>query len=435
MIRYLTVFWFRRDLRLIDNRALFDALSVGKTTRCIFIFDQNILEDLSDRQDKRVSFLHEKVRELRGELNRHGSDLWVYYGKPEAIFEKMLRIHPILQVVAGADFEPYGIARDKSVQSLCESYGVNFKRITDHLIFEPDAIVKEDGTPYQVFTAYKKRWLSNFTSSHTHLYNTVSLLNNLQHCGIGPKQITLDEMGFERVIHCVPDINLENHNLKQYEKTRDIPSLDATSRLSVHLRFGTVSVRQVVKMAIKMNDTFLSELIWREFFAMLLFFYPETVIKCFKPAYESVKWINNKDDFKKWCNGETGYALVDAGMHELNASGFMHNRVRMITAGFLCKHLLIDWRWGEAYFAQKLNDFELSSNVGNWQWAAGTGCDAAPYFRIFNPITQQQKFDPDNEYILKWNGDAVKEKMISHEFARERCLSTFKTALNKQGGL
>lgn len=429
MKRYLSIFWFRRDLRIEDNIGLFETFKIKKTLRAIFIFDRHILDDLHLKNDRRVAFIHERIKDLRASFNRLGSDLWVYYGKPEEIFDKMLRIHPIARVFTNEDYEPYGMQRDKKIAAICAKYEVEFTGFKDHVIFHPNQVLKDDGTPYQVFTAYKRKWLEKFNENYLSPQSPHEWMSYLQHCGIGPKEITLEEMGFERCIHHVPDVELNESILKSYDKTRDFPAQNGTSQIGVHLRFGTLSVRKVVAFAARHNETFLSELIWREFFMMILYHFPHTVTKAFKSQYDNIEWRNNETEFKAWCNGETGYPIVDAGMHQLNATGYMHNRVRMIVASFLTKHLLIDWRWGEAYFAEKLNDFELSSNVGNWQWAAGTGCDAAPYFRVFNPSIQQKKFDPDGNYVNKWNPNQHLPPMVEHKFAVERCLKAYKKAL------
>lgn len=430
MKRYLSIFLYRRDLRIQDNNGLFKAFQFNKTLRPIFIFDTNILDDLHEKKDRRISFIQEELKELRAAYNRLGSDLWVYHGNPEEIFDKMLRIHPIANVFTNEDFEPYGIARDNAIKSICTKYQVQFHSFTDHTIFHPNKILKDDGTPYQVFSAYKRKWLKLFEHTELETYNSAPLFSYLQHCGIGPKEISVEQLGFERTPHHIPDAVLDRNVVRNYHKTRDIPSLNGTSQLGVHLRFGTLSIREVVKFASEHNEVFLSELIWREFFIMLLYHFPHTVTKSFKPKYDFIKWRNNKNEFDAWCNGETGYPIVDAGMQQLNKTGYMHNRVRMITASFLTKHLLIDWRWGEAYFAEKLNDFELASNVGNWQWAAGTGCDAAPYFRVFNPTLQQKKFDPDGHYVKKWNQNQHLQPIVDHKFAVDRCLKAYKSALN-----
>jgi deoxyribodipyrimidine photo-lyase len=299
------------------------------------------------------------------------------------------------------------------------------------VIFEEGEILKSDGTPYTVFTPYKKKWLQKLNSDIPEASNTWSYneMNFLKCDYILP---SLQDLGFIE-----SNIKVRSYDLSvinNYHKDRDFPARDKTSYLSPHLRFGTVSIRKIVIEAME-NPVFLSELIWREFFMQILFHFPRTVTENFRTKYDDIQWVNNPDDFQKWTNGETGYPIVDAGMRQLNKTGFMHNRVRMITAGFLCKHLLIDWRWGEAYFAQKLLDYELSSNVGNWQWAAGTGCDAAPYFRVFNPESQQKKFDPEKEYIRKWiddfNTKTYPEKIVEHDFARQRAIFTYKSGLKK----
>lgn len=430
MNRYLSIFWFRRDLRIDDNLGLLEAFKSKKTLKPVFIFDTNILDDLQDSNDQRVSFIHDQIKILRSQFKNLGSDLWVYYGDPAAIFEKMLRIHPIANIYTNKDYEPYGKTRDQSVREISAKYNVGFHSYNDHVIVEPDEILKSDGSPYKVFTAYKKRWLELLGSKNLESRKNNHLHSYLQHCGTGPKEVPLEEMGFKKAAQQIPEIELKPEIIKDYHNTRDFPALQGTSQIGVHLRFGTISIREVVCFAVEHNPVFLSELIWREFFMMILYHFPHTVSKSFKPQYDGIDWRNDEKEFEAWCKGETGYPIVDAGMQQLNKTGYMHNRVRMIVASFLTKHLLIDWRWGEAYFARRLNDFELSSNVGNWQWAAGSGCDAAPYFRVFNPSIQQKKFDKDGTYVNKWNKNQHIAPIVEHRFAVDRCLKAYKKALN-----
>ena len=429
----VNVFWFRRDLRLYDNHGLFHALKSGKPVLPIFIFDKNILDELSDKGDRRVSFIHDSLKKIQEQLLPSGSSLLVVYDTPQNAFKKLAEEYTIGEVFTNHDYEPYAIERDKEILESLKEREISFSSYKDQVIFEKNEVLKPDGKPYTIFTPYSKTWkatlLSEDLSSFPSEKNISSFLKT------SPLRFyTLKEIGFNYVDHAVPDISIDPSIISDYHNTRNIPSLNGTSRLSVHLRFGTVSIRQLVKAATELNEQWLNELIWREFFMMILFHFPQVMSGCFKPKYNSIKWRNNEKEFELWCKGETGYPIVDAGMRELNETGFMHNRVRMVVAGFLTKHLLIDWRWGEAYFATKLLDFELSSNNGNWQWAAGCGCDAAPYFRVFNPSEQTKKFDPDLIYIKKWIKNfrpGYLPLIVEHEFARKRVLEVYKQSLNE----
>ncbi len=425
-------FWFRRDLRLDDNRGLFFALKSQQNVQPIFIFDKNILDKLSNKKDKRVKFIYEQVSELKKELNKLGSDLQVYYGNPETVFKD--EIKSISAVYSNKDYEPYALKRDKQIQVLCSQNDIIFKQFKDQVIFEENDILKKDGKPYTVYTPYKNKWLEKLTDQDLVNYDVITLKNSLNKTGKTSKLLKLSEMGFEDVSYIAPQKKISKELLLSYADKRDIPSLPATSKLGIHLRFGTVSVRQLAKKAKGTSAVWLSELIWREFFMAILFHFPKVVNKAFKPAYDHIEWINNEDHFKAWCEGNTGYPIVDAGMRELNETGFMHNRVRMVAASFLTKHLLTDWRWGEAYFAEKLLDYDLSANVGNWQWAAGSGCDASPYFRVFNPELQTKKFDPNLLYVKKWVPEfedpfTYVKPIVEHSFARDRAIKTYKKGL------
>lgn len=432
----VAVFWFRRDLRLNDNVGLYQALSSGLPVLPIFIFDEEILNRLPE-DDARVSFVHEQLQKLRFELERqHKSSIAIFHGSPETIFKQLLEKYPIQAVYTNHDYEPYAQKRDTAIQTLLESKKVDFKTFKDQVLFEKEEVVKDDGTPYVVYTPYKNKWKSLFNKSlHLVEYDTLSLLNNTLKEGEFPN-LSIEAIGFKHSSIKVEPYNVSPGLIADYGNTRDYPSKrNGTSRLGPHLRFGTVSIRKMVEKAIaQQNDTFFNELIWREFFMQILWHFPHTTCKAFRPKYDWILWRNDENDFEKWKNGQTGFPLVDAGMRELNATGYMHNRVRMLVASFLCKHLLIDWRWGEIYFAEKLLDYELSSNVGNWQWAAGSGVDAAPYFRIFNPTTQVAKFDKEYEYIKKWIPEIEEltypQPMIDHKLARERCLKVYKKAVS-----
>ena len=427
------IFWFRRDLRLNDNHGLFKVLKNYKNVLPIFIFDPEILDRLP-KDDARVNFIYNQLKSLNDSLEKN-QKINTYYGRPEQIFKKLISDFPIEFVYTNHDYEPYAIARDKAIKSLLNEISIGFKSFKDQVIFERNEITKDDGLPYKVYTPYSKKWLGAFTEKCFEAYPSENLLKHL--CKMNFNQwVTLDAMGFTTSNLKIAPFKMDKQLIHLYEERRNIPSVEGTSRLGPHLRFGTISIRRVVKKALKSsNITFLKELIWREFFMQILWHFPYTVTKSFKPQYEAIQWRNNKEEFEKWCQGETGYPLVDAGMRELNQTGFMHNRVRMLVGSFLCKHLLIDWRWGEAYFAQKLHDFELSSNISNWQWVAGCGVDAAPYFRIFNPTTQIAKFDKDHDYIKKWVPEyqefSYVKPIVDHKFARERCLETYKLALNR----
>ncbi|WP_425236814.1 cryptochrome/photolyase family protein [Ulvibacterium sp.] len=431
----VSVFWFRRDLRLNDNVGLLKALTADFPVLPIFIFDSEILEKLP-KDDARVTFIHKRLQQMRRTLqNESGSGLALYHGKPEAIYKDLLKEYDIQGVYANRDYEPYAEERDERIQKLLAKQNVEFKTFKDQVIFEKNEVVKEDGNPYVVYTPYMKKWKEKFKASeHIKLHSTAPLFRNFIKQSDLP-YLTLSDIGFKASSIEIREYNATSNFIQRYEDTRNYPAKEnGTSRLGPHLRFGTVSIREMVKKAIaEKNEVFWNELIWREFFMQILWHYPTTVTKAFKPKYDRIAWRNEEKEFEKWKKGETGYKLVDAGMRELNETGYMHNRVRMLVASFLCKHLLIDWRWGEAYFAEKLLDYEMSSNVGNWQWAAGSGVDAAPYFRIFNPMTQITKFDSDKKYVSKWvpehNESTYPQKMVDHMEARERCLKVYKDAV------
>lgn len=419
------IFWFRRDLRLEDNVGLAEALDQNPEVLPLFIFDESIISELPD-DDPRISFIYDSIKALDDKLKEHGSGVLVKKGDPLEVWKELMDSYDITAVYSNRDYEPYAIQRDKSVEDLLQANGVDFFQFKDQVIFEKAEVVKDNGEPYHVFTPYKNKWLRQY--DHQLPRENPNLDKFEKHKISFPKR---EALGFsESKIKVKPyDLSVA----QQYELDRNFPYKDGGTFLGPHLRFGTVSVRFLVEKFWSVSQVLLSELIWREFFMQILFHYPKVVHNNFKSKYDSVVWSNNQADFEQWCKGETGYPMVDAGMRELNQTGYMHNRVRMITAGFLCKHLLIDWRWGEAYFASKLLDYELSSNNGNWQWAAGTGCDAAPYFRIFNPTEQLKKFDKHLTYVRKWipeyEGFGYPEPMIDHKFARERALSTYKVGL------
>jgi len=427
----VTIFWFRRDLRLEDNAALFHALKESNPVQPIFIFDTDILDELEDKKDARVEFIHQEIKRLKGELEARNTTLDVRFGKPLDVWKQLVVDYDIGSVLANRDYEPYARERDKSIHELLESQGISFKAKKDQVIFEKEEVVKGDGKPYTVFTPYSKKWKAKLNAFYQKSYPS----EQIDHWSKTPSKTlpTLEAMGFSPSGMIFPSRELNKNVVAQYHNNRDIPSLVGTSRLSLHLRFGTVSIRKLVREAIGLNEKYLNELIWRDFYQTILWHFPRVVNENFHRKYDGVAWRNNEEEFQKWCDGQTGYPIVDAGMRELNTTGFMHNRVRMIVASFLTKHLLIDWRWGEAYFAQKLLDYELASNNGGWQWAAGTGVDAAPYFRIFNPYTQTEKFDKDLNYIKKWvpefNSIDYPAPIVDHKLARQRALDTYKVGI------
>ncbi len=427
----LSVFWFRRDLRLEDNLALHHAMSSGLPVLPVFIFDDNILEELP-RDDARVTFIYRRLRYLNKELNKSGSSIRIYKGDPLETWERILADFEIGNVYINKDYEPYAIERDARIRALLHKKGVSLHEYKDQVIFEEKEIVKEDGHPYTVYTPYKNKWIREFDRSALKM---LDFQGAEQFSPAGFAFPELSEFGFQPSPVKVRDYDLSR--LDKYPETRDLPGKDSTSHLGPHLRFGTISIRQVIRQLKPEDHVFLSELVWREFFMQILWHFPEVVDRNFNPRYDPIVWRNDEKEFDRWCRGETGYPMVDAGMRQLNATGFMHNRVRMVVASFLCKHLLIDWRWGEAYFAMKLLDYELSSNNGNWQWAAGTGCDAAPYFRVFNPSAQLDKFDRERAYVENWvpeYGTATyPDPMVDHKSARQRALAAYKKALQSAG--
>ena len=422
----VSIFWFRRDLRLEDNIALYESISSKSNVLPIFIFDDNILNELPN-DDPRVNFIYQTLFDINLVLQKNNTSLLILKGKLEDVWNKLIQNYTIESVFINKDYEPYAIKRDQKLGEVLNANGIELHSFKDQVVFEESEVVKANGEPYTVFTPFKRKWLS--------LYNPLTLKPKITFENFHQENYSFpkkEELGFKSSSIHVKDFKLSG--VSTYAETRNFPILDSTSYLGPHLRFGTIGVRQIIAELDPSNEVFLSELIWREFFMQILFHFPKVVIGNFRPKYDGIKWRNKEEDFDKWCRGETGYPMVDAGMRQLNETGYMHNRVRMVTAGFLCKHLLIDWRLGEAYFAKKLLDFELSSNNGNWQWAAGTGCDAAPYFRIFNPIEQLKKFDKSEGYIKKWISELgtanYPEPMVEHKFARTRALEQYKIGIN-----
>ena len=429
---HYSIFWHRRDLRIDDNAGLYKALKSGFPVQPIFIFDRQILDQLP-RDDKRVAFIYRNLEKLKSAYAQAGANLQVYYGNPQEVWGRLANDSNLKAVYTNRDYEPYALQRDELVHRLLADKNIPFFGAKDHVIFEKNEVLKDDGKPYTVFTPYSRKWKAKLNPFYLQAYPTLSYLKNLKP-NAESKWVTPEEMRFcfpETLIF--PSDEVADSLLANYHETRDLPAVNGTSRLSVHLRFGTISIRELARQAEKCNETFLNELIWRDFYHVILYHFPHSATNAFKPQYDRVQWEHNEVHFQAWCEGKTGYPIVDAGMRELNATGFMHNRVRMVTASFLTKHLLIDWRLGERYFAEKLLDYDLAANVGGWQWAASSGCDAAPYFRVFNPTAQQQKFDKNLVYIKRWvpeYGTSVYPlPVVDHKQARERVLSRYAEAL------
>lgn len=434
----MTLFWFRRDLRLEDNTGLYHALQGGQAVLPIFIFDRDILDRLEDDADARVTFIYKQLARLKEQLQDLGSDLKIYYGRPLDIWEILCKELQFVDVYANRDYEPYAKQREIQVSKLLASAGKQLHTFKDQVIFESSEVLKADGTPYTVFTPYKRKWLAALDceqireSAYLQSYDSLSMAGAFLNLSSEPMP-SLADIGFTESKITIPSTTVARSIIQNYAEQRDFPAKLGTSRLGVHFRFGTISIREKARHAAQLSEVYLSELIWREFYSQILDHFPHIVTGAFKSKYDAIEWRNDLEEFDAWCEGRTGYPIVDAGMRELNSTGFMHNRVRMITASFLTKHLLIDWRWGEAYFASKLLDYDLASNNGGWQWAAGCGTDAAPYFRIFNPHTQLAKFDPQlqyvNQFVPEYGKANYPDFIVDHKFARERCLATYKKAL------
>ncbi|MDH6250736.1 deoxyribodipyrimidine photo-lyase [Chryseobacterium sp. H1D6B] len=431
----ISIFWFRRDLRLEDNIGLSEALQSGNKVIPIFIFDTDILDQLEDKNDRRVDYIHQVLEKINADLKKSGACLQTYHGRPLEIFNKLEKEYNLKSVYCSRDYEPAAIKRDAEIKEFLQTKGIEFSEHKDQVVFEKNEVTKDNSEPYTVYTPYSKKWKKNLKPEDL---QSREIKNENFHQSDFNNILSLKEIGFSKTDLHFEIPKLDSGIIDYYDKNRDFPALDATTHLGIALRFGTISIRKCVKFALEHNETWLNELIWREFFMQILFHFPKVVKRCFKEKYENIPWRNNEKEFEKWCKGETGYPIVDAGMRQLNETGQMHNRVRMIVASFLTKHLLIDWRWGEAYFAKKLLDYDLSANNGNWQWAAGCGCDAAPYFRVFNPDEQTKKFDKDLKYTKKWNSDFEKsifnDRIVDHAFARNRALEAYKKGLNEYNG-
>jgi len=431
----VNIFWFRRDLRLHDNAGLYHALKSDHPVVPIFIFDTNILDQLEDKADRRVEFIYAALKELQLQLIKIGSSLEVYHGTPASVYTTLLAKYTIGKVFTNHDYEPYALEREQLVTTLLNNNGASLHTYKDQVVLEKDEVLKDDGTPYTVFTPYSRKWKAVLTDFHLKKYPAEKYFFNFYKQSPVPVP-ALNSIGFKVSNKVFPPEDLDEALIKKYKEQRDFPAIKGTSQLGVHLRFGTISIRELALKSIGLSEVYLNELIWRDFYHMILWHFPHVGKgKAFKAQYDAIEWRKDNGEFERWCNGQTGYPIVDAGMRELNATGFMHNRVRMIVASFLSKHLLLDWRLGEAWFAKKLLDFDLAANNGGWQWAAGSGCDAAPYFRVFNPYLQTQKFDPQFDYIKKWVPEYLEfdypKPVVEHEVARKRCLEVYASALKQ----
>lgn len=431
----VTIFWFRRDLRLKDNAALYYALKQNENVLPIFIFDTNILNDIEDKTDKRVTFIYNTITELNQELLKLGCSLQTFYNTPLQVFQNLVTQYNINAVYTNCDYELYALQRDALIQNFLQQNNIAFNSYKDHVIFEKNEVLKDDGKPYTIFTPYSKKWLNQLNDFYFSSYPTEKYYHRFYTTN-NTTITALEAMGFVNSNFVFPKKSLNINLVKKYSENRDFPAIEGTSKLGIHLRFGTISIRQLLQYSLPLNRTFVNELIWRDFYFSILHHFPHiNTGKAFKQEYDAIQWRNNEQEFELWCLGKTGYPIVDAGMRELNTTGYMHNRVRMIVASFLTKHLLIDWRWGEAYFAKKLLDYDFAANNGGWQWAAGCGCDAAPYFRIFNPTLQAEKFDKNKMYIKKWvpevDTNNYMQPIVEHTFARQRCLAVYGKALKK----
>jgi deoxyribodipyrimidine photo-lyase len=429
----VNIFWFRRDLRLQDNAGLYHALKTGLPVVPIFIFDTNILDKLENKADQRVEFIHAALEQMQVQLAGYGSALEVYHGTPLAVYKTLTVKYAIEKVFTNHDYEPYALERETAIAAFLKTNGISLQTYKDQVLLEKDEVLKDDFKPYTVFTPYSRKWKAVLTGFHLKKYSTEKYFNHF--FKQPPVAIpALKQIGFKTTGKSFPSKTVDAELVQKYQEQRNFPSIKGTSHLGVHLRFGTISIRELATNTSQLSETYLNELIWRDFYHMILWHFPQVGKgRAFKPQYDTIEWRRDEGEFEKWCLGQTGYPIVDAGMRELNATGFMHNRVRMIVASFLCKHLLLDWRLGEAYFAEKLLDFDLAANNGGWQWAAGSGCDAAPYFRIFNPYLQTQKFDPQLNYIKKWVPEFQEfnypKPLVEHEAARKRCLEVYTKAL------
>ena len=408
--------WFRRDLRLADNAALHHALAAARQVHCAFVFDREILDVLPDPADRRVEFIWDSAAELKAALERHGGTLTVRHARVGEAIPALARELGVTAVFANHDYEPQAIARDAAVGRALAQHGIALHTFKDQVVFEKDEVLTADGRPYSVFTPYRNAWLKKLTPFHLEAYPVEKRLDCLAQVPAAPLP-ALEAMGFRRTslreLGIVPGMTGAaqafadfRKRMRYYKERRDYPAQKGPSYLSVHLRFGTISIRELARAAHAAAgegaQTWLNELVWRDFYHQILWHYPHVVAGAFRHEYDALRFPNDEGLWRAWCEARTGYPLVDAAMRQLNQTGYMHNRLRMVVASFLVKDLLVDWRRGERYFAEKLNDFDLAANNGGWQWAASTGCDAQPYFRIFNPVSQSLKFDPEGRFIRKY---------------------------------
>lgn len=406
--------WFRRDLRDDDHAALYHALKSARQVYCVFVFDTEILDGLSDRADRRVEFIWQSVRELQVSLEADGGGLAVLHGLARDELPAFAKRLEVQAVFANRDYEPSSIGRDVAVAADLRHSGIDFHLFKDQVVFEGDEVLSGEGRPYRIFTPYKNAWLSRLNPFFLKPYPVARYREALA-SPAAHAMPTLDAIGFmptglrhpagmsgaDRLLADFRD------RIKSYKEAREFPAVKGTSFLSTHLRFGTVSVRSLARLAWEMGgagaETWLQELVWRDFYFMILQHNPRLAGgQCFKPEFDNIEWPGSEAHFDAWCEARTGFPLIDAAMRQLNQTGYMHNRLRMVTASFLVKDLLVDWRKGERYFAGKLLDFDFAANNGGWQWAASTGCDAQPWFRIFNPVTQSEKFDAEGNFIRKY---------------------------------
>ena len=462
--------WFRRDLRLHDHAALYHALTQSIEVHCVFVFDIDILDKLNDKQDRRVEFIWHSLLELRERLRQQGSTLRILHGKAQELIVRLAHELDVQAVFCNHDYEPDALLRDMFVERELGTHNIAFHHYKDQVIFEKSEILNGSGKPYSIFTPYKNAWYKKLDEFYLRAYPTekyfsalaqgiAAALPSLESLGFVPtnQSMLAGESGAEQLLG-----DFKPH-IARYQETRNFPAVNGTSCLSVHLRFGTVSIRSLASYAYYVGgagaQTWLGELIWRDFYQMLLHHYPTLAQdQTFKAQFNAIVFPNDVRKFTAWCEARTGYPLIDAAMRQLNQTGYMHNRLRMVVASFLVKDLHVDWRWGERYFAQHLLDFDLAANNGGWQWAASTGCDAQPWFRIFNPITQSKKFDAQGEFIRiqipelarctdKWIhapwlmptceqercgveiGNDYPAPIVDHVVAREKTLSLFKEAL------
>lgn len=415
--------WFRRDLRDFDHAALYHALKKHTKVFCAFIFDAEILDALPSHADRRVEFIHGSVVELDRSLHQRGGGLIVRHGKAQALIPALAARLGVAEVFTNRDYEPAAIARDEEVAECLRALGIGFVACKDQVVFEKDEVLTRSATPFSVFTPYKKAWLAALTDFHLKAYPVAKYARHLAPMPEGESIPSLADIGFEPTN--LVEVGIEPgmaggrkllddflRRIDRYKARRDFPARKGVSYLSVHLRFGTVSIRELARLACARGGegahTWLSELIWRDFYFQILWHHPRVVTHAFRPEYDRVQWDEAPALFEAWRDGRTGYPIIDAAMRQIAHSGYMHNRLRMVVASFLTKDLGIDWRWGEKYFADQLNDFDLAANNGGWQWAASTGCDAQPYFRIFNPLNQSEKFDPDGSFIRRYLPELAK---------------------------